>query len=726
MKLKISTIPIVALAMMSFVATAQTINDPYYEASKSGIYSISKIDLTKKETRVYIHNEFIPHWWVQFNDDEMLIDSETGEEYKVIGIEGAKFGEKLWMPESGDSTIVLIFPPLDKKVKKIDFNQTIFGVSLDKKLSGKKSNEIPDEAMDWINSELAKASPELTGGYDSESFFQSDTARLVGFLKGYDPRLGFSTGILYMNNVITREDYPIVLQIHPDGRFEADLPFIFPQFTNFFVNRQWIPIYLEPGQALGVILDWEEFLIADRRRNIRYQVKDITYLGPLAKMNSELAGFEEEQFNYQEFQKKISTMSPEDFNQEQMTALRSNQQRLEDYAEKETLSANAKKILANKILLENATRLFDFISQREYAARQDSTNEILQAPVSDDYYGFLKEFSLNDASLLIPNEFNVFINRFEYCPPFMQSFNKPIQISELNPEKDFAAFLKEEKNIELSDTEEKLLSFLNADDLSEEEQALLTDNKETAQELREKYNNEFQEYFGIYLQPLFNFYSPSRLLNQWEKKDSVLVNQLGLSKGMVYDITKIRSLGFYYSEMDRAEATDFWGALKSGISHSYLLKTGDQVLENAFPGEEIASYELPAGAATNIFKEIIKPFEGKILFVDFWATSCGPCIASIRNMKQIREQYKDNPDFEFIFITDLKSSPEGKYNEFVQDQDLHNTFRISEDDYNHLRQLFRFNGIPRYVVIDRDGRVIDGDFPMHNFSVKLPEILARK
>ena len=92
-------------------------------------------------------------------------------------------------------------------------------------------------------------------------------------------------------------------------------------------------------------------------------------------------------------------------------------------------------------------------------------------------------------------------------------------------------------------------------------------------------------------------------------------------------------------------------------------------------------------------------------------------------MKAIRAKYAANPDFDFIFITDQRSSPEKDYNDFVKDQELKNINRISTDDFNQLRQLFKFNGIPRYVVIDKNGDVINSNFRMWNFETGLGKII---
>ena len=141
-----------------------------------------------------------------------------------------------------------------------------------------------------------------------------------------------------------------------------------------------------------------------------------------------------------------------------------------------------------------------------------------------------------------------------------------------------------------------------------------------------------------------------------------------------------------------------------------------------FPTESQAAYQLPDTYEANIFKELIAPFKGKILLVDFWATTCGPCISSIRQHKTLRERYKDSPDVDFVFITSENESPLSAYNNFVNEQELTHTYRLTADQYRYMRQLFRFNGIPRYVLVDREGKIIDDNFSSHNLERWLHEM----
>jgi hypothetical protein len=126
------------LAVFTLSAKDQEIVNPAYEFTTSGIFHISKIELGKEELRMHIHAQFIPHWWVKFTKANCFIeDDATGRRWQVMDIRNGELDEKIFMPDSGDSTFVLIFPKPDKSVTKINYiddddddKTGIFGISL--------------------------------------------------------------------------------------------------------------------------------------------------------------------------------------------------------------------------------------------------------------------------------------------------------------------------------------------------------------------------------------------------------------------------------------------------------------------------------------------------------------------------------------------------------------------------------------------------------------------
>jgi len=708
------------------IEKAKVIVDPSYEVKSSGIYNVTKIELSDTETRLTIHSTFIPGWWVSFSKkDDFIRDSETGKTYQITGIEGGELEKQISMPASGDSTIVLIYPPLDQTVRKIDFGNGVYGISLDENKSGKMVPSIvPPEVTKWLDHELAKVKHKIPLDFNSADFFEKGTGRLVGYIKGYNPRLGFTTGLVYTSNELTREEFPTVVKIYPDGRFEVNLPFDFPKCSMLLIKNNWIPFYIEPGQTLSMTIDWEEFLNADRMRNIRYRFKNVLYQGPLAQINTDLAGFVPEQYNYDKLQKKKKTMLPEDFKREQLPIQEADMKKVEEYINSKTSSPQASAILRSQTLLESANHLFDFVMSRDYYASQDTANKILKAPVALSYYDFLKAIPFNDKSLLVSSAFGTFINRFEFCMPLSRAKRSSV-IKPTKPRKDYLTYFIEE-GVEISTKEKALISLLMKEKRTEEENQMLESKKDSIQAFFEKNKDQFKAYSVKYLKPMEKTGMANYYKESWLAKDSVLRSDLGLVPGLVYEITKIRSLKYIFDASSKEAAKGFWNDLQKGITNPYLIETGNRMFAEGFPEGKVLAYTLPKGTATDVFNKIIDPFKGKILFVDFWATTCGPCVGEIKNMQPNREKYKDNKDFDFIFITDERGSPKATYDKFIAEQGMKNTFRLSVDDYNYIRQLFKFNGIPHYAVIDKEGNVLNNNFQMHNFENELIKILPEK
>ena len=122
------------------------------------------------------------------------------------------------------------------------------------------------------------------------------------------------------------------------------------------------------------------------------------------------------------------------------------------------------------------------------------------------------------------------------------------------------------------------------------------------------------------------------------------------------------------------------------------IKAGQEAPELAFP--------TPAGDTIKL-SDIYK---NRYVLIDFWASWCGPCRSGMEKMKPLKEELKDE-DIEFVYITN-QTSPTDTWNMLVPDIKGEH-YRVSDDEWNHFSSRFNISGIPHYVLVNKDGVVVD-------------------
>ena len=97
--------------------------------------------------------------------------------------------------------------------------------------------------------------------------------------------------------------------------------------------------------------------------------------------------------------------------------------------------------------------------------------------------------------------------------------------------------------------------------------------------------------------------------------------------------------------------------------------------------------------------------KGKVVIVDFWATWCGPCIASMPAMKTVQEKFKDRDDVAFVFVDTWQTEEDKKQNaaDFMKKNNY--PFHVLLDNDNKVVADFKVNGIPTKFIIDKTGNI---------------------
>ncbi|HMR83208.1 MAG TPA: TlpA disulfide reductase family protein [Niabella sp.] len=105
-------------------------------------------------------------------------------------------------------------------------------------------------------------------------------------------------------------------------------------------------------------------------------------------------------------------------------------------------------------------------------------------------------------------------------------------------------------------------------------------------------------------------------------------------------------------------------------------------------------------------KVSLADYKGKVVIVDFWATWCGPCIASFPGMKKMQEKYKDNSDVKFLFVDTWQREENKEQNakDFIT-KNNYDIFHVLMDNEDKVVKDYEVSGIPTKFIIGKDGRI---------------------
>ncbi|APZ47044.1 redoxin [Polaribacter reichenbachii] len=113
----------------------------------------------------------------------------------------------------------------------------------------------------------------------------------------------------------------------------------------------------------------------------------------------------------------------------------------------------------------------------------------------------------------------------------------------------------------------------------------------------------------------------------------------------------------------------------------------------------------------------LNSFKGKYVYIDVWATWCGPCIQQIPYLQALEKEYH-NKNITFVSISTDESRRSGgsweaaekKWRDFVKKRNMSGVQLWAGQDYS-FQQDYQISGIPRFILIDPQGNIVNANAP---------------
>ncbi len=120
----------------------------------------------------------------------------------------------------------------------------------------------------------------------------------------------------------------------------------------------------------------------------------------------------------------------------------------------------------------------------------------------------------------------------------------------------------------------------------------------------------------------------------------------------------------------------------------------------AAAGENAVDFTLPGMRAQDPASVTLADFRGKVIYLDFWASWCAPCLVSMPLLDMLRNRHAD-AGFEVIAVNLDTDIDDGLY--FLDDNPV--DYPVVHDAGGETPALYQVRGMPTSFLIRRDGSI---------------------
>ena len=108
--------------------------------------------------------------------------------------------------------------------------------------------------------------------------------------------------------------------------------------------------------------------------------------------------------------------------------------------------------------------------------------------------------------------------------------------------------------------------------------------------------------------------------------------------------------------------------------------------------------------------------KGKMVYIDVWATWCGPCMRELPHLEKLQEDLKDN---NVAFVSVSIDDTRDPWKKMVEKKEMKGIQLYSEGAWSsEIIKNFVVKGIPRFILLDENGIIVDNDAARPSGNIK--------
>jgi len=599
--------------------------------------------------------------------------------------------------------------------------------------------------------------------------FKNDTAIYCGHVSGYSPRIGMKTFTVYVDNVLTGRQDSYLGELDENGNFAVKIPLAYAESVFVEPGFSGRTIFLQPGEKLFQLVENGASYFMGKSAEINRELTQLKFRPTYnyRYVRDHILGMTPEEYKaYCMDLWKTDAQKVDDWLKDRTILQKTGQ----------ILKADVDYCYAENLM----SYKMDYISayrRKNKIPRTQRNVDVAVDSLKPSYFDFVTDKFANNPLALLSTEYYSFINHLKYMDlvsgtqglsmttfelvdymkekgyrfsdseqKIVDSMSKTDSLSNLPKVKKFndtyhdavQAFFKKYQDdyqnlrkmkhpsaVSINDLGDYLKE--QGDSLTKDEQELLVAFKKyrslpEVKELNEFYrinSDSMSAFHARHQNYLDDYFVQARKKNRMQRLATLLNIQAGLATDIMNAQDVCRTIVSQITPAEDWQLQAFQGETTTPFIASYVALRNEQTKAKIAENRSRSGYsvnEVPTTTADKIFDAIMKKYRGKVVYVDFWATWCGPCRSGIQRIKPLKEEM-DSSKVAFVYITN-QTSPKSTWDNMIPNIKGEH-YRVSRDEWNYLSSKFNISGIPHYVLVGKDGSVINPELGhLSNASIK--------
>lgn len=192
------------------------------------------------------------------------------------------------------------------------------------------------------------------------------------------------------------------------------------------------------------------------------------------------------------------------------------------------------------------------------------------------------------------------------------------------------------------------------------------------------------------------------------KVKATLSDLVGFNDSQYYDILAANAYARQLNEelrplteKQKENISNYW---ENGEIVKILFRKNQQVVElNKFKAPVVLN-DVSSVTNEKLIATILSKYKNKVVFIDLWATWCGPCLDAMQRFRNTKNQFRDK-DIVFVYLTNA-SSPKKLWEEKIKGIGNEHYY-LTDTQWEYIMNWFEFEGIPSYLLYDKSGRLMN-------------------